>query len=134
MNKQFEIDESMPHFTIYGRFGTYNEYIEKCRRSPFDGAKMKNIDENLAMWNMNDIVAEHFNKVILHFRFFEPNRKRDKDNIFAYACKVVLDALVHLQIIDNDGWKNIENFTHDFFIDKDCPRIEVYIEEIGKGK
>lgn len=132
--KQFEIDETMPHFTIYGRFGTYNDYIGACRNSAFEGAKMKNRDENLVMWNLSDIVVHeiHFNKVILHFRFFEPNKKRDKDNIFAYAAKIVLDALVHLQIIENDGWKNVENFTHDFFVDADTPRIEVYIEEVGK--
>jgi len=131
---QFEINKKMPHFTIYGRLGTYNDYIHECRNSPFDGAKMKNRDEALVMWNMGDIVEYHFDKVILHFRFFEANRKRDKDNIFAYAAKIVLDAMVELKIIDNDGWKQVENFTHDFFVDADSPRIEVYIEEVGKGR
>lgn len=128
---QFEVDESLPHFVIAGRFGSYNEYIEKCRRNPYEGAKMKRIDMDLAIWSMDMVAGEHFNKVILHYRFFEPNRKRDKDNIFGYANKVIADALQEMKIIDNDGWKNIENFTHDFFVDEKFPRIEVYIEDVG---
>lgn len=128
--KQFEPIETMPHFTIYGRFGTYNEYINACRKNIFEGAKMKCRDEELAMWNMSDVAEYHFKKVILHYRFFEPDKRRDKDNVFAYASKIVQDALVTLKVIDNDGWKNVENFTHDFFVDAEKPRIEVYIEEI----
>ena len=131
--EQFEINNTMPHFTIYGRLGTYNEYINTCRTNPFEAAKMKNRDEELAMWNMSDVAEYHFDKVILHYRFFEPNKRRDKDNVFAYASKIIQDALVHLKVVDNDGWKNIENFTHDFFVDEEKPRIEVYIEEIKDG-
>ena len=128
--KQFEPIETMPHFTIYGRFGTYNEYINACRKNIFEGAKMKCRDEELAMWNMSDVAEYHFKKVILHYIFFEPDKRRDKDNVFAYASKIIQDALVTLKVIDNDGWKNVENFTHDFFVDAEKPRIEVYIEEI----
>ena len=128
--RQFEPIETMPHFTIYGRFGTYNEYINACRKNIFEGAKMKCRDEELAMWNMSDVAEYHFKKVILHYRFFEPDKRRDKDNVFGYASKIIQDALVNLKVIDNDGWKQIENFTHDFFVDKDKPRIEVYIENV----
>ena len=128
--RQFEPIETMPHFTIYGRFGTYNEYINACRKNIFEGAKMKCRDEELAMWNMSDVAEYHFKKVILHYRFFEPDKRRDKDNVFAYASKIIQDALVTLKVIDNDGWKNVENFTHDFFVDAEKPRIEVYIENV----
>ena len=56
--------------------------------------------------------------------------KRDHDNVFSMASKCIQDALIKTNVIKNDGWKNIENFTHDFFISKDRPRIEVWIEEI----
>ena len=91
---------------------------------------MKCRDEELAMWNMSDVAEYHFKKVILHYRFFEPDKRRDKDNVFAYASKIIQDALVTLKVIDNDGWKNVENFTHDFFVDAEKPRIEVYIENV----
>lgn len=128
--EQFKVNNNMPHFTIYGRFGTYNEYINACRKNIFEGAKMKCRDEELAMWNMSDVAEYHFKKVILHYRFFEPDKRRDKDNVFAYASKIIQDALVTLKVIDNDGWKNVENFTHDFFVDAEKPRIEVYIENV----
>jgi Holliday junction resolvase RusA-like endonuclease len=55
--------------------------------------------------------------------------KRDKDNVLSVCMKVIQDALQTCGVIDNDGWANIENFTHDFYLDAQNPRIEVYIEE-----
>lgn len=66
----------------------------------------------------------------LSYRYYEPNRKRDLDNISAFAHKVIQDALVESQVIKNDGWKNIIGFTDEFFVDKENPRIEVTIEEV----
>lgn len=132
--RQFEIDETMPHFTIYGKLPTINDYISACRRNAHCGANMKSDYTNISMWSMKDIYGMKFNKVVLHYRFFEEKKNRDKDNVFSFATKVVQDAMQELGLIENDGWKQIENFTHDFFIDKENPRIEVYIEEVGKEK
>lgn len=132
--RQFEIEPTMANFTIYGKFPTINEYIKALNNNRYVGANLKRDCEESAMWSMSGIKHLRFDKVILHYRFFEPNQKRDKDNVFAFTTKVVQDAMQELGMIDNDGWKNIENFTHDFFVDKDNPRIEVYIEEVGKGK
>ena len=52
---------------------------------------------------------------------------KDKDNI-AFSKKFIQDALVLEGIIPGDGWKNIEGFVDNFFIDKQNPRIEVTIE------
>ena len=132
--KQFEFDENMPNFTIYGKLPTINEYISACRKNPHIGANMKKENTLIAEWSMNHISKMRFDKVILHYRFFEEKKNRDKDNVFAFATKVVQDAMQQLGMIENDGWKNIENFTHDFFVDKENPRIEVYIEEVGKER
>jgi Holliday junction resolvase RusA-like endonuclease len=66
--------------------------------------------------------------VTLHYMWVEPNRKRDKDNIVS-AQKFVQDALVKMRVIKNDGWKQIEGFTHWFAVDKENPRVEITIEE-----
>lgn len=129
---QFETDPTMPNFTIYGKMPTINEYITACRRNPYCGANMKTEFTNVAMWSMKDLYGLKFDKVIIHYRFFEMNQKRDKDNVFSFATKIIQDAMQELELIENDGWNNIENFTHDFFVDKRDPRIEVYIEEVGK--
>ena len=70
------------------------------------------------------------NPIRLSYCFYETNMKRDLDNISAFAHKIIQDALVKSQVIDNDGWKNIKGFSDEFFIDKDNPRIEVTIEEV----
>lgn len=71
--------------------------------------------------------------IIIHYNFYEPDKQRDKGNIFSFADKVFQDALQKCGVIKNDGWKEIDNFTHDFYVDKKNPRIEIFLEEIEKG-
>ena len=70
--------------------------------------------------------------VELSFRWYEPNKKRDLDNI-CFAKKFILDALVSNGIIVADGWKGVVGFTDNFFVDAKNPRIEVEIKEAGEG-
>ena len=72
------------------------------------------------------------NPINITYCFYEPNRRRDKDNIAAFAMKVIQDALVKEGVIKNDGWKEIESFTCHFYIDKEEPRIEVMLEELNQ--
>ena len=73
------------------------------------------------------------NPIIIHYNFYEPDKQRDKGNIFSFADKAFQDALQKCGVIKNDGWKEIDNFTHDFYVDKKNPRIEIFLEEIEKG-
>lgn len=131
---QFEIPENceMPHFIIKGTFPTLNEYLSACGRNPKAGGRLKKQYMDIASWEIRSQLRNYHadKKVILHYCFYEPNMKRDKDNCFAFASKTIQDALQACKVIDNDGWKNIENFTHDFYLDRVNPRIEVYIEEV----
>lgn len=70
------------------------------------------------------------NPVMIYYTFFEPNMKRDLDNISAFAHKVIQDGLVKGGLIQNDGWKNIVGFSDEFFVDKENPRIEILIREV----
>lgn len=54
-------------------------------------------------------------KLFLYLIWFEPNRRRDPDNIAAFI-KFILDALQKEKIIDNDGWKNISGWKNKFII------------------
>lgn len=67
--------------------------------------------------------------VIIHYRYFEQNRKRDFGNIHAPCQKFVEDALQECGTIINDNQRYIVGFTADFAIDKDNPRVEIEIEE-----
>ena len=66
----------------------------------------------------------------MHYHFWEPNTKRDIDNISSFAMKVIQDALVKCRVLDNDGWKNIRGFECEFDVDNKHPRIDVVIEEM----
>lgn len=68
--------------------------------------------------------------VILHYKFYEADKRRDKMNIFSFADKVIEDALQEVGVLQNDGWKDVVNTTHEFYVDKAKPRIEVTIEEV----
>ena len=70
------------------------------------------------------------NPVMIYYKFYEENRKRDLDNISAFAHKVIQDGLVKGGLIQNDGWKNIVGFSDEFFVDKENPRIEILIREV----
>ena len=61
------------------------------------------------------------------YRFYEENKKRDKDNVSGIAHKFVQDALVESGILKDDGWDYVIGFSDEFYIDRDNPRIEVIL-------
>ena len=63
--------------------------------------------------------------VYIIYHWYEPNQARDKSNICSFGMKVIEDALVRFHIIDNDGWKNVVGFEHEFQVDPKRPRVEV---------
>lgn len=66
---------------------------------------------------------------MIHYHWYEQNRRRDKDNI-AFAHKFIQDAFVEIGLLEGDGWAYIAGFTDDFSVDSKRPRIEVSIEEV----
>lgn len=69
--------------------------------------------------------------VIIHYHYYEENRKRDIGNIHAPAQKFVEDALQDCGVIANDNQKYVVGFTASFDIDKQNPRVEIELEERG---
>jgi len=51
--------------------------------------------------------------VSIEYTWYEPNMKRDKDNV-AFAKKFIQDSLVSAGVIKNDGWKEIDGFSDRF--------------------
>lgn len=118
-------------FTIPGRLPGMNEYTAAQRSHPLKGAQMKKREQVRVEWAVKSAhLPASVHPVKLHFRFFEPNRKRDLDNISGFAHKVIQDALVSCGVLCGDGWANITGYTDTFSVDKQHPRIEVSIEEV----
>lgn len=118
--------------TIKGTLPGLNEIIDASRANYRLGNALKQQAQNAVMWHIKQqLRGVKFDRPItLHYTFYEPNRRRDKDNIASGAHKVIQDALVKLKVIQNDGWKQIDGFTDSFAVDKQNPRIEVTIEEV----
>jgi hypothetical protein len=66
--------------------------------------------------------------VSLTFVWMEPNAKMDPDNRMA-GQKFILDALVALKILQNDGWKDIRSITHEWAVDKERPGVRILIHD-----
>lgn len=122
----------MKTLVIEGLLPTLNEYTRACRGNKYAGASMKKHSEQIiSVYIRNQLKGIRFDGAVeLAFRWYEPNKKRDLDNI-CFAKKFILDALVSNGIIVADGWKGVKGFTDNFFVDKENPRIEVDIKKAG---
>lgn len=123
-------------FVVKGKLPGLNDYLKaerNFRRGHSCGNDMK---QEYQLLVSNAIRATLKRRVIkspitIHYSFYEPNRRRDLDNIAAVAHKFIQDALVKCQVIENDGWQYIKGFSDEFHVDKHNPRIEVTLIEAG---
>lgn len=114
-----------------------NTYINNNRANRMKGAKSKRAFTRLcalsvkAAMNQGLEIKEDEMPIDLHFKWYVPNRKKDKDNI-AFGKKFILDGMLQAKLIENDGWKQIGNFTDTFVVDKENPRVVVKIEGVNE--
>lgn len=120
---------------IPGRLPGLNEYTAACRSHAQSGARMKREAEEVVMLAIlarqarDRFPSKLREPVKLHYRFFERDKRRDQDNVSAFARKVIQDAFVLAGLLKNDGWGSIAGSDEVFEVDKASPRIEVEIEE-----
>ena len=111
------------------RFPSYNEYTYANRTNCFVGNKMKCDAQKLVRYEIrSQLKGIHIDvPVMMSYHYFEPNRKRDLDNISNFATKIIQDALVKEGIIDDDSQRYICQFSAVVSVDQKNPRIEVTI-------
>lgn len=121
----------MKKLVIPGRLPGLNEYISAERTNRHIAANMKKSDMETVLWACKGCLRgwKAQGPVKMHYRWYEKDMRRDKDNISSYGRKVIQDALVQGHYLQNDGWKNIIGFDDEFYVDKKLPRVEVWIEE-----
>lgn len=117
---------------IQGRFHCLNDYISALGENRFVGAALKKQDQELVEWCAKTQLRNYrpTGRVSMQYTWYEPDRRRDMDNISSFGRKVIQDGLVKAGVLKNDGWKQIARFSDDFFVDAKNPRIEVLIEEV----
>lgn len=126
---------------IPGQMPNLNDYLsaERQRFRTYTGKTNTKGNELKQKWTDYSIVyirksvrgLKIEKPVKLHYKFYEPNMKRDLDNIASFAMKIIQDSLVKANVLQNDGWKWIKGFDCDFDIDSKSPRIEITITEVN---
>ena len=116
-------------FIIPGRLPGLNDMTDAARGNKYASAQMKKEYTELVAWCAKSARLPHFDRVDLIITWYEPNKKRDKDNIMA-GQKFILDGLVQAGVIANDGWKQVGKITHDCQVDRENPRVEVELIEV----
>lgn len=118
-------------FEIFGRLPGLNEIVAANRSHYHAGAKQKKETTLLcAQYAGLGGVPIFSGPILVIFNWFEPNARRDLDNICGGA-KFVLDGLVLAGRIPNDSRKFVQSIFHRFpEPDKKNPRIVVEIEDI----
>lgn len=131
MEHKLIIDGTLPNLNDYLK--AERQTFRKGGKFTTKGNELKQNTQDLIIWQIRQqLRGLHINNpVLLKYDFFEPNRKRDLDNISAFAHKVVQDSLVLAEVLKNDGWKEITGYIDQFYLDKNNPRIEVTIVEVG---
>lgn len=115
---------------IRGQLPGLNEYTKENRSHRIAGAQMKaDAEQLITLFIRNQHIEPVHGAVYISFTWYEPNEKRDPDNV-VFAKKFILDALVRNQIIDGDGRKVVKGFADKIETDKTNPRIEVEITTI----
>ena len=119
----------MKRVTIKGRFPSINEYVNCCRRNRYSGAAMVDKAEKDIIDQLKKQKLKPFKvPVRIAYKFYEPNRRRDKDNVSGFFHKVFQDSLVKAGLLPDDGWDEISGYRDDFGIDKN-PHIDVLVYE-----
>lgn len=104
-----------------------NEIIDAAKSHWSVYREMKRTYEQAVAWSAKQI--QPFERAFLDIAWYEPNMKRDTDNIAA-GKKFLLDGLQTAGKIENDGWKQIAGFSDTFAVDKRNPRVEVEIRRL----
>ena len=117
----------MSKFIIPGELPGLNEIIEEARKNRFKSAKQKKINTEMVAWIVKGLPK--MSCINIRINWFCKDKRRDKDNISGGGVKFICDGLVTAGIIKNDGWKEINDITHTFIIDKENPRVEVEMTE-----
>ena len=124
----------MNRFVIYGKLPGLNDYTRANRGNKYLANKIKqDIQKNICKYivfgvSMKDLEKVDRYPIRLKIKWYEPNNRRDIDNI-TFGTKFILDSMVCMGIIEDDSRKYVDSIEHVVYTDKENPRIEVEINE-----
>lgn len=109
---------------------TTNQIININRSNRFGAADQKKIFTRTVSWQTRSQLKEQITKKVdLYCHWYRKDKRTDKDNISG-GLKFILDGLQEAGVIKNDGWKEIGDIHHYFYVDKENPRVEIELKEV----
>lgn len=122
---------------IPGELPGLNEYINASKRHRGRNNAGNIMKQQCQAYIAGFIPKEFMGMMIdtpctIMFTFYEKNMKRDPDNISATAHKFILDTLVQCRVLKNDGMKIVTAMLDDWIVDRENPRINVYLKANAK--
>ena len=115
---------------IGGTLPTMNEIIDAAKGSKYTFRALKEQYDNLVAWHAKAQKLQQIEKADFTITWICPDKRYDKDNIMA-GQKFIFDGLQVAGVLKNDGWKQIGKVIHDFEVDRQNPRVEIEIMEVG---
>lgn len=115
----------MQIFIIGGRLPGYNELHARSWQASY---KLKKDAMDTVIWAVKiaHIKTVH-ERCTIKISCYEPNARRDEDNVLSGASKIILDALQKAGIIAGDGRKYVHIVYAPVRVDRKNPRVEVEI-------
>src|SRR5690554_1389273 len=113
-----------------GRLPGLNEIIAaakggKGKYQPY--AIMKEQYTNEIGWLAKKLPA--YERVDITITWYEPNRRRDPDNVVG-GTKFIMDGLVAGGAIKDDSQRYVNSILHNFEVDRENPRVEIEVQEV----
>jgi len=115
-------------FTVPGTLPTMNEILAAAKSMKY--AREKKYYTEMVAWAAKAAKLPKLERVRVNCYWYLPDKQHDPDNIEA-GKKFVLDGIVMAGVLKNDGWKQIAGFRDDFFVDRENPRVEIELMEVG---
>ena len=115
---------------IPGRLPGLNEIIAAAKSHYAKYSTEKKAYTEEVAWLAKQARLPKLEKVYLFITWFEPDMRRDPDNIMA-GQKFILDGLVQAGVIPGDSQKYIQGIYHRCRVDRKNPRVEVEIRGVS---
>ena len=115
--------------TVEGRMPSLNDYISAERANRYKAAAMKKRETaRVRAAAMQQRAPRFERRVTVRTTFYEPDMRRDADNV-GFARKFVLDGLVAAGVIKDDSRKYVEQCPDRVLTDRARPRVVVEVSD-----
>jgi Holliday junction resolvase RusA-like endonuclease len=115
---------------IQGELTDLNTYIKALNSHRFAGNALKQEETDRVYYEAIKQRREPILSFPVHVSYvwYCQNARKDTDNV-SFAKKFILDGIVKAGVLPDDSRKYVASDDNKYLIDKDNPRVEVYIKE-----